>query len=174
MQELPLPKEERAKVLQLLENTQALAPSLYQHLPRQIIHRDYDQSNVLMKGNRVTGILDFEFCGPDLRILDLAYALSQWPAGWWNSGKEWDIILAFVKGYLKSQILTLEEFEALPAIIQLRLTTSLFFRFGRYARGLETPESMLERIQESLMMVDWLEIHEKELLRYIHTWHHFM
>jgi homoserine kinase type II len=170
LEQLPLTNEVRNQVLSLLEDTQTSAPTLYQTLPRQIIHRDYDQSNILMEGTRVSGVLDFEFCGRDLRILDLAYALSKWPDGWWNTGKEWDIIDAFARGYLRRQTLTLEELEALPRVLRLRATTSLFYRLGRYVRGIETQESMIERIQEMLIDELWLQANREELLRHVRSW----
>jgi len=141
-------------------------------LPHQIIHRDYDQSNILMEGNVVTGVLDFEFCGPDLRILDLAYALSQWPFGLWNTGREWSVIDAFGKGYLEGQRLTLTELDMLPHVLRLRATTSLFFRFGCYQQGLETSESMLGHIHEALRNESWLRVHKKELMSHIRSWYH--
>jgi homoserine kinase type II len=167
---LPLVKDEQSQILALLEITQATAPSLYQTLPQQIIHRDYDQSNILMEDNLVTGVLDFEFCGPDLRILDLAYALTQWPAGLWNTGKEWAVMDSFIQGYFQRQPLTSAELEALPLIFRLRSTTSLFFRFGRYVRGLETPESMGDYIHSALSSESWLQRHEQELMSWIHHW----
>jgi homoserine kinase type II len=170
LQDLPLAKEEREQLLRIVEETQALSPSLYQTLPRQIIHRDYDQSNILMEGNSVTGVLDFEFCGPDLRVLDLAYALSQWPSGLWNTGKEWAIIDAFGKGYLRQQDLSIAELEALPLVFRLRATTSLFFHLGRFAQGVETSEEILERIQETLTTETWLQIHAQELVRHAYSW----
>ncbi len=170
VQSLPLTRDEQIQTLILLERTQTLTSSLYQTLPQQIIHRDYDQSNILMEGNLVTGVLDFEFCGPDLRILDLAYALSQWPYGLWNTGKEWLVIDAFAQGYLRRQRLTSPELEALPYVFRLRDARTIFFRLGRYRQGLETQESMCERIQEILINESWLEKHEKELLSHIHGW----
>jgi homoserine kinase type II len=170
IQKLPLTKEEQKQTLALLDNTQAFTSSLYQTLPQQIIHRDYDQSNILMEGNSVIGVLDFEFCGPDLRILDLAYALSQWPAGLWNTDKEWSVIDAFGKGYLARQSLTSVELEMLPPILRLRSTTSLFFRFGRYTRGLETEESLLEHIHDALHNETWLKLHKEELLSHVRGW----
>jgi homoserine kinase type II len=167
---LPLPKEEQGQIRALVERMQAAAPSLYRTLPVQIIHRDYDQSNILMEGNSVTGILDFEFCGPDLRILDLAYALSQWPAGLWDTGKEWRVIDAFAGGYLQNQKLIQTELESLPLIFRLRATTVLFFRFGRYQRGLETLETLIARIRELLDFEIWLYDHETELMEHIHRW----
>lgn len=170
IQALPLNKAEQEQILALLENTQAIAPSLYKTLPQQIIHRDYDQSNILMEGNSVSGVLDFEFCGPDLRVLDLAYALSKWPFGLWGTGKEWPVIDAFGQGYMDRQELPVSELEMLPRVLQLRATTSLFFRFGRYQQGLETPETLLEHIQEVLQGEAWLRANEKELLSHIHMW----
>jgi Ser/Thr protein kinase RdoA (MazF antagonist) len=114
--------------------------------------------------------LEFEFCGPDLRILDLAYALSQWPSGWWHTSKEWNIINAFAQGYLQGQMLPLEEVELLPLVFRVRTTASLFFRFGRYARALETPASLLNRVHEALGFERWLELHEEQLLHEIRDW----
>jgi homoserine kinase type II len=170
MRELPLPKEAQSQIVTLIERMQATIPFLYRTSPVQIIHRDYDQSNILMDGNVITGVLDFEFCGPDLRILDLAYALSQWPSGWWNTGKEWSIIKTFARGYLKGQMLSVEELETLPLVLRLRTLASLFYRFGRYARDLETAQSVLNRVQEALNFERWLAFHEEQLLRQIRDW----
>ncbi len=172
IQTLPLNEEEQKQIIALLEDLRAITPGLYQTLPRQIIHRDYDQSNILMTGNVVAGILDFEFCGPDFRILDLAYALSQWLSGSWNTGDEWSVIDAFGKGYLRRQKLTAAELEALPLIFRLRTGTSLFFRFGRYQQGLETSQTLLERVQEVLRYEAWLQANEAEFLRHVNHWYH--
>lgn len=170
IQQLPLEREEQQRILTLLEVTQATTPSLYQALPQQIIHRDYDQSNVLMEDGSVTGVLDFEFCGPDLRVLDLAYALSQWPEGLWNTGEEWAVIDAFGRGYLQHQNLTLPELESLPDVLRLRATASLYFRFGRYVRGLETLENMVLQIRESLYKETWLQANAEELSHRARNW----
>jgi Putative homoserine kinase type II (protein kinase fold) len=172
IEKLPLAEKEQNQILRLLENTQAFAPFLYQTLPQQVIHRDYDPSNILMEGNVVTGVLDFEFCGPDVRILDLAYALSQWPFGLWNTGREWSVIDAFGKGYFERQRLTLTELEMLPHVLRLRATTSLFFRLGRYQQGVETSETLLEHIQYTLRNEIWLEANKEELLSHIDSWYH--
>jgi homoserine kinase type II len=170
MSQLPLTKEEQGQILALVERTQAATSSLYRILPVQIIHRDYDQSNILMEGNSVTGVLDFEFCGPDLRILDLAYALSQWPGELWNTGEEWSVIDTFAQGYLQRQKLMQSELDALPLTFRLRATSSLFFRLGRYQRGLETLKRMIERIREILDFEMWLQNHEAELMKHIQRW----
>ncbi len=169
LQELALDSAEKEQAFLLMEEMQAAAPILYHSLPQQIIHRDYDPSNVLMDGSRVTGVLDFEFCGYDLRILDLAYTLTRWPDGLWNTGGEWPVIDAFVRGYLRRQKLTREELEALPLVFRLRAACSLFYRLGRYSRSLETPESLGQRIHKNLEIVFWLEAHGEELKSYLLT-----
>jgi homoserine kinase type II len=168
---LPVSKSEQKQILGLLEKAQGFVSSLYQTLPQQIIHRDYDQSNILMEGNVVSGILDFEFCGPDLRVLDVAYALSQWPYGLWDTGKEWSVIQSFMQGYLQQQKLLTAELEALPLILRLRTAASVFFRLGRYKRGMETLASVLERVREALQRESWQQRHEKEFLDHIHGWY---
>jgi Ser/Thr protein kinase RdoA (MazF antagonist) len=170
IQKLPLTKAEQESILAPLKETRFLAPSLYEHLPQQIIHRDYDESNILMEGNSVTGVLDFEFSGPDLRILDLAYALSSWPSGLWNTGNEWPMIDAFGQGYLGRQRLTLAELEALPLAFRLRATASLSFHLGRFAQGAETQEEILDRIQEQFITESWLQTHAEELVRHARSW----
>ncbi len=172
LRELPLVEKKCDQILRLMEEAQTSAPTLYQTLPQQIIHRDYDQSNVLMEGDSITGILDFEFCGPDLRVLDLTYALSEWPFGFWGTGKEWAILDAFGQGFLKQQKVTLAELEALPLIFHLRATTGLFFHLGRFAQSIETLEEILARVREILAMEAWLQLHSKELIRRARDWQH--
>jgi homoserine kinase type II len=167
--DLPLADNKKERTLRLLEGARASVPSLYR-LPQQIIHRDYDQSNILMLGSTVTAVLDFEFCGSDLRALDLAYALSKWPSGLWNTGQEWQVLEAFGRGYMQHQMLTLNELDSLPDILRLRAATSLYFRLGRFARGLETPESLLEKIEETLSDEMWLETNKEKLLHLVHNW----
>lgn len=170
LKELPIAVKEREQILLLLEEVQTFIPSLYEILPQQIIHRDYDQSNILMEGNVVTGILDFEFCGPDLRIRDLAYALFQWPYGLWNTDKEWAIIDAFGQGYIQRQRLTLDEVEALPLIFRFHEATSLYFHLGRFAQGVETSQETVECVQQAVMSEVWLQNHAQELVRRARTW----
>lgn len=44
-------------------------------LPRQIIHADFDASNVLLHRGRVSGIVGFEFASVGLRAMDVAIGL---------------------------------------------------------------------------------------------------
>jgi len=44
-------------------------------LPRQVVHGDYGWSNVLVKGGRIVGIIDFDFMAERERVFEVAYSL---------------------------------------------------------------------------------------------------
>lgn len=72
---LPLDQDSRVRLLELMDRACITIPKLYGALPQQVIYSDYDGSNVLLEGNRVTGIVDCEFTHVDLRALDLVIVL---------------------------------------------------------------------------------------------------
>lgn len=47
---------------------------LYVHLPKHIIHRDPNPSNIIMKEDRLAGFIDFELSERNVRIFDPCYA----------------------------------------------------------------------------------------------------
>ena len=83
---LPLEQEQGRYIKQLLAQVIAQVPDLYSLLPQQLLHRNYDPGNILVEGQQVVAVKDYEFAAEDLRALDLSIALSWWPAGQWGSG----------------------------------------------------------------------------------------
>ena len=160
IQQLPLTKENRQQLLSLKEEMEAAIPLLYQTLPQQVVHRDYDPSNVLITDNRVSAVLDFEFCGYDLRAADFAFALSQWLNELWYTGKEWAVVDAFGRAYTNRQRLISIELEALPVLFQLRAYTTLLLRLNRYAQELITEAAILHRIQSTLLIRNWVHTYK--------------
>lgn len=61
MESIPLEPATRARLIGVVTAVSATILRMYQSLPRQIVHGDFDASNVFMEGGRVTGVLDFEF-----------------------------------------------------------------------------------------------------------------
>jgi homoserine kinase type II len=138
-----------------LAQLQAWIDGPYQTLPRQVIHGDYGPANTLFIGDQLTGVLDFDYAGPDVRAMDLA-------AGWkftvrtWETADPWPATATFFRGYRHWGDITQEEAEALPWLVRLRDAISTTLRLGRgLARGDVRP--YLPRITGMQEQVKWLE-----------------
>lgn len=112
-------------------------------LPRQVIHADFGVSNVLMSGDRVTGILDLEFACPGYRAMDLA-------TGLWSFSKNDQTTEAFRHGYLAELPLTDAELNALPNLQRLREATGLVHRVGRHLDGHTPTVELADRLTRLL------------------------
>ena len=145
-------------------------PALYASLPCQMVHNDYAPSNILMVGDKVTAVLDFEFCTYDLRALDLTVALSWWPIELLGSGQEWPLITALGTGYASQIQLTDNEIAGLPTLLQLRSMSSLLHRLTRYTQGLNSADFLRQRITQTLGREDWLASNRETLLHNAATW----
>ena len=66
---------DRARIALLFERVGASHDALVASLPWQITHGDFSYGNILIADGVVTGMLDFEFSGPDIRAADLACAI---------------------------------------------------------------------------------------------------
>jgi homoserine kinase type II len=168
--QLPVDQEQIAQLRAIFESSQQQIPALYQHLPQQYLHRDYGPSNVLVSDQHVTAVLDFEFAGRDLRVLDLCIALSWWPFFLFDSGQEWSLIDTFACAYLARFPLQQDELQALPAVFRLRDIASFIYRLGRYLAGREQPERMQNRVQHSLWREAWLNNNTQTLLEHVRSW----
>lgn len=154
--DLPLSDEMRARLLAGYDELTRRIPALYARLPRQLVHEDTDPSNILMNGTRVTGILDFEFCARDVRVMDLTVALSWWPSERFGTGAEWPMLRALARGFGRAARLAAEEIAAIPTLFQVRAYTSLIHRLGRSRQGLSPLEAVLERAHAAIEREDWL------------------
>jgi Ser/Thr protein kinase RdoA (MazF antagonist) len=162
--ELPLPDEKRQRLISDYAWLIERIPDLYATLPQQLAHEDFDPGNVLMEDTRVTGVLDFEFCARDLRVMDLTVALTWWPVRHYGTGAEWPIIAALTRGYARHITLTDDEIAALPTLFRLRAYTSLIHRFGRSRQGLSTLEEALDRAEAAIVREDWLTANGARLI----------
>lgn len=162
--ELPISHEARSRLLARYEGLIQRIPSVYASLPQQLIHEDCEPSNLLMLGHRVTGVLDFEFCARDVRVMDLTVALSWWPVAQFGSGEEWPILRSLVRGYARHITLTADEIRAIPLLFQLRAYTSLIHRLGRHRQGLSPLEAVVERAEAALEREDWLAANSGRLV----------
>jgi homoserine kinase type II len=171
LERLPIEHDQARQIRLILTTLQETLLNLYIRLPQQLIHRDYDYSNILVENHQVTAVLDFEFAAPDLRVFDVCVALSWWPINVMGTGKEWSIIDTFGAAYVSHFPLLEEELLAIPALLRLRDATSLVYRIGRYFAGQETDTRIQHRIQHSLWREAWLSAHQNQLLEHVMSWH---
>lgn len=133
--------ERRERVARIFEVVQPV-----RDLPRNIIHADFWPTNVLMVGDKVTGILDFETVGPGYRAMDLAIGL-------WSFGQgDQAAADAFRRGYVARLSLTDAEQDAVPDLQLLREATSLVHWYGRHLEGLTTAADINTRIDRLLQL----------------------
>ncbi|HEU0028564.1 MAG TPA: phosphotransferase [Ktedonobacterales bacterium] len=161
---LPISEDARGRLRDGYAALMERLPTLYATLPQQLCHEDTDPSNILMQGERVTGVLDFEFLSRDIRAMDLTVALVWWPAGMVESGAEWPVIAALARGYARALRLTAPEIAAIPTLYAMRGYTSLIHRFGRALQGLSTMAHVVARAEAALAWQDWLAAHGERLV----------
>ncbi|MBO9624073.1 MAG: homoserine kinase [Sphingomonas sp.] len=117
------------------------------HWPRGLetcaIHADLFPDNVLMLGDRVTGLIDFYFACTDIRAYDLAVSHGAWSFD--ATGRNFDAAVggALVEGYSASFGLSAEERAALPVLAE---GAALRFFLTRAWDWLNTPaDAMVTR-----------------------------
>lgn len=170
VERLPIERDTARQLQTILASVLKKVPDLYGRLPQQLVHQDYGPANILMEDRRVTAVLDFEFAGMDLRVMELCVALSWWPVNLLGTGKEWRVMDAFATAYVAGFPLREEEVHAIPEVLRLRDIGSLVHRMARYFAGMETDVTMRERADHSLWRERWLVAHHELLLQHTMAW----
>jgi homoserine kinase type II len=123
-------------------------------LPRSAIHADLFPDNVLMLGDRVTGLIDFYFSCTDIRAYDLAVTHAAWCFSEDGSDFHKPISQALISGYESAFTLSDAERQALPLLARgaaLRfLLTRAYDWINTPAGALVTrkdPQAFLHRLQ---------------------------
>lgn len=109
-------------------------------LPRSIIHSDLFPDNVLMLGERVTGLIDFYFACADMMAYDLAVTHAAWCFDRRGTKFAHAVGQALVAGYESVRPLERSEREALPWLAQ---GACLRFTASRAQDWLDTPADAL-------------------------------
>lgn len=133
----------------------AVLTSWPRDLARSAIHADLFPDNVLMQGDRVTGLIDFYFACTDIRAYDLAVMHSAW--AFENDGAPADPAVgrALIQGYDATMPLSPDERAALPILAQ---GACIRFVLTRAWDWLNTPPDALVTRKDPLAYVrrlDW-------------------
>ena len=109
-------------------------------LPTHVIHADLFPDNVLMLGDRVTGLIDFYFAASDFRAYDLVITHASWAFS--ADGKQCDPARAkaLMHGYAREVTLSDAEIAALPLLAR---GASLRFLLTRAHDWVHTPADAL-------------------------------
>ncbi len=127
-------------------------------LPRSVIHADLFPDNVLMLGNRVSGLIDFYFACSDIMAYDLAVTHAAWCFGA-DGGYRPAVGEALVEGYDAGRPLPDEAWAALPVLAR---GACMRFLSSRAYDWLHTPADALVTRKDPLVFARRLSFYEAE------------
>lgn len=155
----------------LLERVRNAADTAWKGLGEQLTHGDVIPGNVMVSGDTVAALIDFENCALNPRAMDLAGALDTWLFDvLYKPDQLWKRFDALGTGYTGVVKLARAELQALPMLILLRNASVLMHLCGRFIAGL-TPAIDVESWLDSLITLDsWLEKNGAELVARAERW----
>lgn len=124
----------------ILARARTLVAEWPDDLPRSIIHSDLFPDNVLMRGDRVSGLIDFYFSCEDAMAYDLAVTHAAWCFSKDGRAFHADLGPALVEGYESVRALDSGERTALPILAE---GACLRFVASRAQDWIETPPGAL-------------------------------
>ena len=87
-------------------------------LPREVVHCDLFPDNVLMLGDKVSGLIDFYFAAEDFLAYDFAVTHAAWCFGDRGTAFRPAISQALMAGYESRRVLSPAERAALPVLVR--------------------------------------------------------
>jgi homoserine kinase type II len=130
-----------------------------QGLPRSVIHADLFPDNVLMMGDKVSGLIDFYFACNDVTAYDLAVTHAAWCFNKDGRGFRPEIGKALVEGYESVRPLSASERDCLPVLAR---GASLRFAMTRAEDWLHTPADALVTRKDPMAFVRRLRFYADE------------
>jgi homoserine kinase type II len=128
------------------------------NLPRSVIHADLFPDNVLMLGDRVSGLIDFYFACTDITAYDLAVTHAAWCFDANGSHFYPEIAAALVEGYESVRPLLDDEWTALPILARgaaMRFLATRSYDWLHPPHGaLVTPKDPMAFARRSLAYAD--------------------
>ena len=125
-------------------------------LPRSVIHADLFPDNVLMLGDRVTGLIDFYFACNDITAYDIAVTHAAWCFAADGRRFDADISSSLLEGYASVRPIAAEERAALPLLAR---GAALRFLLTRAYDWMNTPADALVTRKDPLAFVRRLEFY---------------
>ena len=125
-------------------------------LPRSVIHADLFPDNVLMRGDEVTGLIDFYFACTDITAYDVAVTHAAWCFS--EDGRRFlpDLSAALLAGYRAVRPLSEAEQAALPLLAQ---GAAMRFLMTRAYDWMNTPAGALVTRKDPMAFARRLEFY---------------
>jgi homoserine kinase type II len=134
-----------------------LAGEWPEHLPRSVIHADLFPDNVLMRGKRVTGLIDFYFACTDITAYDVAVTHAAWCFSGDGQKIRPDLSAGLLAGYSEVRPLSGAERAALPVLAR---GASLRFLLSRAYDWLNTPGDALVTRKDPMAFARRLQFYD--------------
>ena len=161
--ELPADPATRTSIETILVHALDLAPELYEKLPTQVIHADFSASNTLFLADQVSGVIDFEYAQPDLRVFDFVSGLETFCFRRGGASIHWNSAEAFCKGFSQAARLTVAEVDALPQLLRLRSAVVLAYWIERWLQGSSGDNEVSRSLVACAASDQWLLANGDEL-----------
>ncbi len=129
------------------------------HLPMSAIHADLFPDNVLMRGDNVTGLIDFYFACTDLRGYDLAVTHSSWCFSSNGTKFNAETSAALLSGYSEAYPIDVPMRDALPVLLR---GACLRFLLTRCYDWINTPANALVTRKDPLAFLRRLEFYSDD------------
>jgi len=135
-----------------IKNFGAIFPSL----PKQLIHRDPNPSNILFANGEITGFIGFDISEHNMRLWDVCYCATGILSGWKEDDEQikekWLLILqGIIHGYDSITPLTIEEKQSIYYVIM-----SIQLIFIAYLESHLGRQGFAEMAQANREMLDYI------------------
>ncbi|RYH18503.1 hypothetical protein EON65_27155 [archaeon] len=135
------------------------------NLPQQLIHGDLHYDNVLVTEDGVSGLLDFEFCAHDWRVMELAICLSKYA----GEKDAYSYFEQFIEGYMEYAELTPLEISVVPDLINLRILSNVVYFVGRSIAKEDRIASITTRAENYLSRIRWINANRDVITKKIQS-----
>lgn len=126
---------------------------IYNKLPKQIIHRDINPSNMMFDNGAFKGFFDFDLTEVNIRIFDICYCATAILSECYNNSdidrnKWFEILDKLISGYDSINSLTAEEKQAIPYVIDSIqiICITYFSQYNKFDNLTKTNIAMLKWI----------------------------
>jgi len=127
-----LKNQTESRIKEIIREIEDKMKSFYAELPKQLIHRDPNNQNILFRNGELSGFIDFELCMKGFKAFDICYMMTgilmEGFAETINRSKWLDLISEITEGYeTENKIEKMEKESFWFMFISIQLTFAAYF-----------------------------------------------